>query len=601
MKRGPAKRGSRSERETLLDGAVNRPSLRRLCRRGGVKRISGSLKARVQADVEGVLEQILRRTVALVEHSKRKTVSVADVVNALRGPTGSESYRLNAFYPATPAAERRSVHRGGKRRASEASGGSRRGSPQPRSDVSLQHLVDVRSPNRAEEEVEEEDLEERAAPATCVGGTISMKFRLPARPSRRTTVPVSARIKGASHRAKSLGAPAGNPVLRSSPVNGRVSKSGSLEGRKRLREKRRSVTVKVVPRRPAGWTGRKASRPVSRGPFGRSAAGGRGVYFEHMSKEAAAAGRELEEASTSGCPARVRSMQSLLAEAVATEAARGGAAFRPDQADEWTGVLQTAVPEVDRAAWVLPGWDFAKREAVVRGFLELSADRQNYVLYRASATPSSYAPNPYDQIIDGRATIEGEAVTGYIKLLRRSCGAGDAGFDYVPTDLENLVVERSYSLSPEQRLTAIRSFESGRKVVAAYAVGFHWHLAVYEGANLRIYDSLRMDNAGNLDPQARRARRLYSRLTGREFGGEISGERPVKQRDGSSCGMWVCMIARNVLMGERYRVPLDAKRTTFYRYMMAYELLMNRLATREEVAAALSRPKGPQRTEGKKK
>jgi histone H4 len=55
-----------------------------LARRGGVKRISGLIYEEVRAVLKDFLEKIIRDTVTYTEHSKRKTVTTMDVVNALK-------------------------------------------------------------------------------------------------------------------------------------------------------------------------------------------------------------------------------------------------------------------------------------------------------------------------------------------------------------------------------------------------------------------------------------------------------------------------------------------------------------------------------------
>lgn len=56
-----------------------KPDIRRLARRGGVKRISGNIYDEVRAALKTYLEKILRTCVAVTEHCKRKTVTVGDV------------------------------------------------------------------------------------------------------------------------------------------------------------------------------------------------------------------------------------------------------------------------------------------------------------------------------------------------------------------------------------------------------------------------------------------------------------------------------------------------------------------------------------------
>ena len=78
---------------------ITKPAIRRLARRGGVKRISGLiyeetrgvLKVIVQLEYvflpfcfEVFLENVIRDAVTYTEHAKRKTVTAMDVVYALK-------------------------------------------------------------------------------------------------------------------------------------------------------------------------------------------------------------------------------------------------------------------------------------------------------------------------------------------------------------------------------------------------------------------------------------------------------------------------------------------------------------------------------------
>ncbi|KAH7116045.1 histone-fold-containing protein [Dendryphion nanum] len=69
--------------------AVTKGDIRRLARRGGVKRLSATIYDDIRQALKDCLETILRDCVTLVEHSGRKTVTVTDVVFTLnrRGRT----------------------------------------------------------------------------------------------------------------------------------------------------------------------------------------------------------------------------------------------------------------------------------------------------------------------------------------------------------------------------------------------------------------------------------------------------------------------------------------------------------------------------------
>ncbi|RKO84073.1 histone H4, partial [Blyttiomyces helicus] len=63
---------------------VTKPAIRRLARRGGVKRISSSCYEDVRAALKTFLQSVLKDTVAYVEHRRAKTVTTMDVLYALK-------------------------------------------------------------------------------------------------------------------------------------------------------------------------------------------------------------------------------------------------------------------------------------------------------------------------------------------------------------------------------------------------------------------------------------------------------------------------------------------------------------------------------------
>ncbi|KAF7945957.1 uncharacterized protein EAE97_004995 [Botrytis byssoidea] len=90
-KTGPGGRGIggprlRRHRKVLKDNinGITKGDIRRLARRGGVKRISSLIYGDVREAIKSRLNEILKDCVAIVEHSKRKTVTVNDVIWALR-------------------------------------------------------------------------------------------------------------------------------------------------------------------------------------------------------------------------------------------------------------------------------------------------------------------------------------------------------------------------------------------------------------------------------------------------------------------------------------------------------------------------------------
>ena len=84
-----------SHRMVLRDPlqGITKYAIRRLARRGGVKRISGLIYEDVRGVLETFLRNVLRDTVTYTEHAKRKTVSSMDVVYALK----RQGYTLYGF------------------------------------------------------------------------------------------------------------------------------------------------------------------------------------------------------------------------------------------------------------------------------------------------------------------------------------------------------------------------------------------------------------------------------------------------------------------------------------------------------------------------
>ncbi len=68
----------------ILLGALQKPAIRRLARRGGVKRISGLIYEETRGVLKVFLENVIRDAVTYTEHARRKTVTALDVVYALK-------------------------------------------------------------------------------------------------------------------------------------------------------------------------------------------------------------------------------------------------------------------------------------------------------------------------------------------------------------------------------------------------------------------------------------------------------------------------------------------------------------------------------------
>ncbi|OHW97428.1 histone, partial [Colletotrichum incanum] len=64
--------------------SFNNPAIRRLARRGGVKRISHKVYSETRDAAEKYLKLVIRNAVIYTDHAKRRTVSSLDVVYALK-------------------------------------------------------------------------------------------------------------------------------------------------------------------------------------------------------------------------------------------------------------------------------------------------------------------------------------------------------------------------------------------------------------------------------------------------------------------------------------------------------------------------------------
>jgi histone H4 len=78
-----AKRHARKVLRDNIQG-ITKPAIRRLARRGGVKRISGTIYEETRGILKAFLEHVIRDGVTYTEHARRKTVTAMDVVFALK-------------------------------------------------------------------------------------------------------------------------------------------------------------------------------------------------------------------------------------------------------------------------------------------------------------------------------------------------------------------------------------------------------------------------------------------------------------------------------------------------------------------------------------
>ena len=85
-KKGLGKGGFKRHKKVLkatVQG-ITKNAIRRLARRGGVKRISGLIYEETRGVLKVFLENVLRDAVTYTEHANRKTVTALDVVYALK-------------------------------------------------------------------------------------------------------------------------------------------------------------------------------------------------------------------------------------------------------------------------------------------------------------------------------------------------------------------------------------------------------------------------------------------------------------------------------------------------------------------------------------
>ena len=79
---GAKRHYKKSLKDTIL--GITKPTIRRLARRGGVKRISQLIYEETRNVLRSFLEDLLRDSVMYTEYANRKTVTAIDVVYALK-------------------------------------------------------------------------------------------------------------------------------------------------------------------------------------------------------------------------------------------------------------------------------------------------------------------------------------------------------------------------------------------------------------------------------------------------------------------------------------------------------------------------------------
>ena len=104
--KGLGKGGAKRHRKVLRDNiqGITKPAIRRLARRGGVKRISGLIYEETRGVLKVFLENVIRDSVTYTEHARRKTVTAMDVVYALKRQ-GRTLYGFGGeIFPLSPGA-----------------------------------------------------------------------------------------------------------------------------------------------------------------------------------------------------------------------------------------------------------------------------------------------------------------------------------------------------------------------------------------------------------------------------------------------------------------------------------------------------------------
>ena len=74
----------RHMRDRIVLGSISRPSIRKLARRGGIKRMAAACDDTVRQELNNFLHKVLRDTITYTMHAGRKTVSTTDVCLGLR-------------------------------------------------------------------------------------------------------------------------------------------------------------------------------------------------------------------------------------------------------------------------------------------------------------------------------------------------------------------------------------------------------------------------------------------------------------------------------------------------------------------------------------
>lgn len=83
-KSGKALKRKRRVLKDEIERALTKPAIRRLARRGGVKRLSTHVYQETQDTLKIFLNETIKNSVAFTELARRKTVTARDVIEALK-------------------------------------------------------------------------------------------------------------------------------------------------------------------------------------------------------------------------------------------------------------------------------------------------------------------------------------------------------------------------------------------------------------------------------------------------------------------------------------------------------------------------------------
>jgi len=76
--------GKRHRRTDVSTEHITKPAIRRLARRGGVKRLSSDVYPEMRKSSKDYMYVILSQCTTYANHAKRKTINVVDVLYALK-------------------------------------------------------------------------------------------------------------------------------------------------------------------------------------------------------------------------------------------------------------------------------------------------------------------------------------------------------------------------------------------------------------------------------------------------------------------------------------------------------------------------------------